>query len=272
MTTQMNEISEIQKVRERRAGDRRVKRTEKAIRDAVLNLLKEYDFEKITVTAVAREADIDRKTFYLHYSSIEEVLEDIIREDIDDIVGLWREESEDQGGVESVANIGNVFSSVCILLVQDFQMSGQILDHLDPERLLSMLEAPLTDAIIENDVLGISAAMGSKLSYGVSFFCSGLLSVFGRWLQEDSEVPLEELVSMTSTLVASGVEGILRDSQQEQQKRDAEGEGKGQASGAEADAQGTEPKNGATISEELETDDGEILSREYRYTPLCLGI
>ena len=53
--------------------DRRIIRTKKAIDAALDKLLTEKDVSKITVSAIAREADIDRKTFYLHYSSIEEL-------------------------------------------------------------------------------------------------------------------------------------------------------------------------------------------------------
>ena len=52
----------------RRSTDRRVVRTRKAIREAFFKLMENQDYHKITIASVAREADIDRKTFYLHYS------------------------------------------------------------------------------------------------------------------------------------------------------------------------------------------------------------
>ena len=54
--------------------DRRIVRTRKAINTALDKLLSENDVSKITVSAIAREADIDRKTFYLHYPSIDSLL------------------------------------------------------------------------------------------------------------------------------------------------------------------------------------------------------
>lgn len=54
--------------------DRRVKRTKEAILGAVLSLITEKDYRKISISEVARRADIDRKTFYLHYSGVEQVL------------------------------------------------------------------------------------------------------------------------------------------------------------------------------------------------------
>lgn len=59
--------------------DRRVVRTRSAIREAFLELLSETSFDKITITALAKQADVDRKTFYTHYSSVEALFEDVIR-------------------------------------------------------------------------------------------------------------------------------------------------------------------------------------------------
>lgn len=50
----------------RRSTDRRVVRTRKAIREAFFKLMEDQDYHKITIASIAREADIDRKTFYLH--------------------------------------------------------------------------------------------------------------------------------------------------------------------------------------------------------------
>ena len=44
--------------------DRRVKYTKQAIRDSFLKLLSEKPIEKISVTEICREAEINRGTFY----------------------------------------------------------------------------------------------------------------------------------------------------------------------------------------------------------------
>lgn len=51
--------------------DRRVVRSRRLIIDAFERLLLKESLEDITVSAIAREADIDRKTFYQHFGSID---------------------------------------------------------------------------------------------------------------------------------------------------------------------------------------------------------
>lgn len=190
-----------------RSDDRRVVRTKKAIREAFLNLLRSEDYDRVTITAVAREADIDRKTFYLHYDSVDDVLDEFIRERAEQMVASLREESLAQGGGVDVADL---FARLSVALVQDYSITENMVRHVSPEKLLSKVEGPLTEAIVECDALGLASAMGPYLSFGVSFLCGGLLSAYRHWLAIDSDMPLENLAALTSAAILAGVEGFLQ--------------------------------------------------------------
>lgn len=67
--------------------DRRVRYTKKAIRESFLDLLEQKPIEKISVTEICKNADINRGTFYSHYAdpfelkaSLEQELSDIFVE------------------------------------------------------------------------------------------------------------------------------------------------------------------------------------------------
>lgn len=57
--------------------DPRIIRSLSAIQDALLLLMKEKDYNKITVTDITRRAGLARPTFYLHSKKKEDVLSDI---------------------------------------------------------------------------------------------------------------------------------------------------------------------------------------------------
>lgn len=57
-----------------RKEDRRNAYTEKVIRDALYQLLQSSPINKISVTEVCRLAEINRSTFYLHYTDCQDVL------------------------------------------------------------------------------------------------------------------------------------------------------------------------------------------------------
>ncbi len=60
--------------------DRRTLYTRRTIKDAMLELLEEGPYEKITVASLCRQAEITRATFYLHFQSLDEVLNELLDE------------------------------------------------------------------------------------------------------------------------------------------------------------------------------------------------
>ncbi|UEX89999.1 TetR/AcrR family transcriptional regulator [Staphylococcus ratti] len=58
-------------------ADRRVRKTQAAIKTALITLLKTKEFEQITIQHIADEADINRATFYQHYLDKYDLLDKI---------------------------------------------------------------------------------------------------------------------------------------------------------------------------------------------------
>lgn len=58
--------------------DPRVRRTRKMLQDALAKLLKEKDFDKISIGDIAEEATLNRATFYSHYTDKFALLECLV--------------------------------------------------------------------------------------------------------------------------------------------------------------------------------------------------
>jgi AcrR family transcriptional regulator len=65
--------------------DRRIERTRNAIINAFKEMIIDKEFKEITIKELAERANINRKTFYLHYESMEEILFDLTVELSDQI-------------------------------------------------------------------------------------------------------------------------------------------------------------------------------------------
>ena len=63
-----------------RKTDLRIIKTKKAIKTAFLNLLKENKYHNITISAISETALINRKTFYAHYETKDELYADVIED------------------------------------------------------------------------------------------------------------------------------------------------------------------------------------------------
>lgn len=68
--------------------DLRVRRTRLAIRQAFEELVLEKDFTEIRVKELAERARINRKTSYLHYKSLEDLLAEIQDEIVDSFLSV----------------------------------------------------------------------------------------------------------------------------------------------------------------------------------------
>ena len=76
-------------------ADRRIIKTKKAIYEALVELMQKKKLNSITVTELAAQADINRKTFYTYYSTVNDVLDEGINELITSLKDLLCAMSED---------------------------------------------------------------------------------------------------------------------------------------------------------------------------------
>ncbi|MGE7606985.1 TetR/AcrR family transcriptional regulator [Peribacillus frigoritolerans] len=62
--------------------DRRIKKSQIAIESALIELMKEKDFEEITINSIAEKANVSRGTIYLNYEDKYHILEKCIDEEL----------------------------------------------------------------------------------------------------------------------------------------------------------------------------------------------
>lgn len=66
--------------------DLRIVKTKKRIKQVFLELIEKKELKKITVTEIARTAEINKGTFYLHYKDIYELYAEVLMEEINNCV------------------------------------------------------------------------------------------------------------------------------------------------------------------------------------------
>lgn len=70
--------------------DRRAARTQKNLKNALLQLLKEKDLKEISITEVTQCAHCNRVTFYSHYKDLQELLASIFDDYLNDLTDYFR--------------------------------------------------------------------------------------------------------------------------------------------------------------------------------------
>lgn len=88
--------------------DARTIETDKIIKETLIAMIREMDYPQITITELTNRAGIHRKTFYLHYESIESLFDSLV----DDIVGDMQQMMDKLFGENiglNLARLGNEF-------------------------------------------------------------------------------------------------------------------------------------------------------------------
>ena len=61
----------------KKAEDLRVRKTREAIHNTFKSMICEMDYDQITIKELTERAQINRKTFYLHYNSLDDLLAEL---------------------------------------------------------------------------------------------------------------------------------------------------------------------------------------------------
>ena len=66
--------------------DLRIKKTKRAIRSAFYELIREKPLEKITVREIAERAEINKTTFYAHYETVYDLVDQLEQEAVAEVI------------------------------------------------------------------------------------------------------------------------------------------------------------------------------------------
>lgn len=70
--------------------DRRIVRSQEALKTALLTLMSQKPFSSISITEIVELANYNRGTFYSHYKDKEDLLDDIMNKLIDELIKSFR--------------------------------------------------------------------------------------------------------------------------------------------------------------------------------------
>lgn len=186
--------------------DRRVARTDQAIKDAYFSLIRERGTTRITISEVARRADIDRKTFYLHYDSLKDVLDEYIEERISHIEALLA----DTDYLTDPFNVGIIYSIINSANEAELEFLESISASESYNDLWKQISGVLTEKAVEIYKPHTAPEIDEKaLRVYADYFISGALSIYRKWLRGDYEISWHELLKTVREVGEHGLKRVL---------------------------------------------------------------
>ena len=162
--------------------------------DALVSLILERGFENLTITAVRKRAEVAHATFYRHYSSLDELLSDILLTTILDLGERLREQETNYD--ETVA---------LFRFIGEFQDRFRVcVDLPDMHPIREILKAEAAKLVVERwEAQGTSPA---PMHVTVNHLVESSY-VFIRWrLNHINDYTPEEVANFFEELVLAGVE------------------------------------------------------------------
>ena len=181
-------------------SDLRVARTRKAIRDAFCEMVIEKEASRITVKELAERAGIHRKTFYLHYTTIEAIYEDVLG----DISSAYYKEIDKIPKDAPFHEVNEVF-------FRFFAAQPPYVEKLicDPSYRDFADKLFLAAKVHNRSRYNPYAAYSEKAQNIINtFLCLGSVNVYRQWVRDGKALPLEELIALTDDLFEHGVARI----------------------------------------------------------------
>ncbi|MGN7299747.1 TetR/AcrR family transcriptional regulator [Ferdinandcohnia sp. SAFN-114] len=181
--------------------DRRKQYTRMVLKDSIMKLLKEKSISTITVKEICKEADINRSTFYAHYSDQYDLLEKIEEEIIEDMITYLNQYDFDKED-------------------ETLQMTEKLLEYIVTKKdICQTLLNENVDTTFQQKVMDIvhrylmknwasSHLDGNVSEYFSTFIISGSIYVIKRWLKNGMDKSPKELGELVNNIINKGVAAV----------------------------------------------------------------
>ncbi len=189
--------------------DRRIVKTKKSLKEAMIIMLGKKDFEHITITELCREAEVSRITFYSHYNDkyalLDEIFDDMLKLGTED---YYRRQRENNPTGRLAAGYVNMLDAI----LQLYSDRSDFFRYTDPEKnpyLASRLYSIVLETV-EQHTLHVKKRMRLKYSPKkiAGFVCFGMFGFVNESREENT--PMNELLPQARVLLTDLIRsGIL---------------------------------------------------------------
>lgn len=183
--------------------DRRVRKTKSELRRGLARLLKEKSIREITVRELVDEVDINRSTFYLHYSDIPGLLREIEDDLMEEMERAVREHPIDTKENSTLYFIQDIFR----VLAENRELSSALVGPHGDIGFLRRIE----DFLEEYSRPFLAQMFPERLEemkYFYSFCLTGCLGFVKTWLEEGEDKSPEYAARLTFQMVVSSMKAF----------------------------------------------------------------
>lgn len=185
-------------------NNRMVEKSKRAIKDALLEIMYEKDFQHITVNELLKRANISRGTFYAHFSNLDDVRHQLI----DDLFAHADYLFGDKKAIDLSRDPYPVMRMAADMMVESRDPAKRIFKFVNVYDLGINLKTWLTNYILADDELVEKLGGLDSATIAARFISGGVMHAYNRWIQDDFPIPAETVARTLSKILVSGLQAF----------------------------------------------------------------
>lgn len=187
----------------RHDSDKRVIRTKKAIKTALFRIMEDKDISSITISELSKQAGVNRRTFYMHYRNITDILDEI-EGDLVEALGQLVKRFD---ATDLRKSTYDLFIGLNDLITVEFDYYFHLvrvdMRGMLSSRLKSVIKTS-TDQLLER-VSSHNTAASKVVS---SFIVGGFFNTYLEWHSRPEEIPIDTVANLASGLIGTCVDNL----------------------------------------------------------------
>ena len=179
-------------------NDRRVKRTKKALYDALLILLKDKTINEITVTELTTKADVNRATFYFYYTDLIDMLQQIQNDAFEAFKQVIQKATISVSTIEGFTEYAERLFAYCkeneslVRFIINNDINNQLYTYI---RQLMLTNIPNTKEIFGEN---------NPAKFISNYVINAMIGVCIDWMDDGMKIPARDLAELCANVYING--------------------------------------------------------------------
>ena len=181
--------------------DARFIKNEEKIIETFKQMVVEMNFENITVKELTERAKINRKTFYLHYSTIEDLVKSLEIKYCEEYIKFI-------DGLDIFHDYKEIIRRFYLFHMQKGEFMDKLTCDSNYEYIRNQMINKVKEFYINTSIFeGLDKY---KLNIAINYMHNTTLSLYKSWVNDNKVIPFDEIVELNYNLVINGLSGLTK--------------------------------------------------------------
>ena len=173
--------------------DNRVRYTKKVLQQALLNILQRKHIDKVTIKELCEEAKVNRGTFYLHYSTPNDLLMEIEQQFIQENMARFTPYMENVGDTSHM-------TSLFVGILNNRELCRIIMGNNGNPRFVERIQQMIRPYVLDGWCVEFPNYRREDLDYVYDFIFAGSMRLILNWIEDDQTLAAEDLATRLDRL------------------------------------------------------------------------